>query len=574
MGLIYCFTEKSTGLKYVGLTMKPFLERKYGHLKEAFAGTSASPFKVAIRSYGVENFDDNFTSEILEDGLNDIEIYQREMYWIEKLNTFWYDRDEFGNPCGYNATRGGEGAAWGLGKPVVGINVETFEVLYFNLAREAAEVVKCSVGNITGACNGCGGNHQAKGFVWLYEDEYNDILESGGTAQEYVYLKLNFIVQILEDNSIVAYHRTFEDAAKAVNGSASLICKYCNAECQKNLYKGFRWQYYRDFKRNGARDLRDGKLREVVKVSSEGIVVEEFENVNRAANAADLENKHVWCSCNGERVSALSNGYHYRYKDDFEENGLVIREEISRALDKVLQFKDGEVIAEFESAKSAAEYNSVDPSSVRRCCKGVRRSSINGNSWFMYSKDYAKRGYVGPTSSTKSVVKTDLMGNFLELYETRSEASDNNGIGGNRVSESCSGERKSPFFDPKGKACWFFNESDFYRPIFYTSDGIQTAHATLGSAALQLGIPIREVFLKCLGKVSDRHFYFLDSLGLSEEQYEEIVSNFEEDFFDETEDFSDETTSSTQEEIKEYKTQTEEVAQEVKEIKQMGQFQK
>ena len=559
-------------MKYVGLTMRPFLERKYEHLRKASsAGTSSSPFKVAIWGYGVENFDDNFESEILEDGLTEIEVYQREVYWIKELNTFWYDKDEFGNPCGYNATRGGDGASWGLGKPVIGINVETFEVTRYHLAREASEDLCCSVGSINGACNG-GGARQTFGYCWLYESEYKAILESDiWTPQDYVMFQLNFIIQIAEDDSVVAYHRYTTDAAIAVDGDSSMISDYCNGDMQKTVYKGYRWQYYRDHKVHGIRELRDGKLREVVKVSQEGVVVETFANARQAADTVGLFSIAVWESCNGKRISPLPDGFYYRYKDVFEVSGLIIREVTSRAIDKVLQFKDGILLAEFKSLSAAARKIGVEQSAIGYCCVHKRRSLLKG-CWYMYKTDFEFGGYVGPVAiTTKSVVKTNIDGNFLGRYETRAEAGDSNGINRSTVSKSCHGERKSPFFD-KGIHFWFFNESDYYRAIFYTSDGVQTAFKTLGAAAIQTATPIRDVFLSCLGKVSERHFYFLDSIGLSEEQYEEIVSNFvedeeTEDFSEEIEDFPDET-----EEVKDILENFTEVVQEVQEIKQMGLF--
>jgi len=86
MGIIYCYTNKITGKKYVGQTIHPE-QRKRSHLHEAVKRQSDYYFHRSIRKYGWENFD----YEIIE---HTEHLTDRETHWIRELDTLW--------PNGYN----------------------------------------------------------------------------------------------------------------------------------------------------------------------------------------------------------------------------------------------------------------------------------------------------------------------------------------------------------------------------------------------------------------------------------------------------------------------------------------
>ncbi len=89
MGIIYCYTNRITGKKYIGQTIHPD-QRKRNHLHEATMKNSDYYFHRSIRKHGIENF----TYEILEEMENPDELIIRERHYVETLNTIW--------PNGYN----------------------------------------------------------------------------------------------------------------------------------------------------------------------------------------------------------------------------------------------------------------------------------------------------------------------------------------------------------------------------------------------------------------------------------------------------------------------------------------
>lgn len=98
--IIYKHTSPS-GKSYIGQTMYTIDERFKQHIRASNNGSELM-FHQAIRKYGYENF----SSEIVEVCENDIELNEREIYWIRFYDTY---------KNGYNMTEGG-GIPWNRGK--------------------------------------------------------------------------------------------------------------------------------------------------------------------------------------------------------------------------------------------------------------------------------------------------------------------------------------------------------------------------------------------------------------------------------------------------------------------------
>ena len=129
-GFIYraYYSDKS----YVGKTVD-FYKRKKRHFNDTDNG-SELVFHRALRKYGFENF----TWEILEEGISEHELNEREKFWIKMY-------DSFHN--GYNMTEGGDGS---LGvkhteetiKKLSGINNHNYKNFPAKTLAKAVEVNK------------------------------------------------------------------------------------------------------------------------------------------------------------------------------------------------------------------------------------------------------------------------------------------------------------------------------------------------------------------------------------------------------------------------------------------------
>ena len=102
MGIIYCYTNKINGKKYVGQTINP--EQRYNAHKSNYQNPNHTEYNSlihkAFRKYGFNNF----TYEVLVKGIDDINVLNElETYYIKKFNCQ--------TPNGYNVEAGGKNCA-------------------------------------------------------------------------------------------------------------------------------------------------------------------------------------------------------------------------------------------------------------------------------------------------------------------------------------------------------------------------------------------------------------------------------------------------------------------------------
>lgn len=98
MNYIYCITNTINNKRYVGKTTQTLEERFKEHCRDSFKERcNKRPLYDAMNKYGVENF----IIEELEQVENEVELDEREIYWIQELQTY--------GSSGYNATKGGDG---------------------------------------------------------------------------------------------------------------------------------------------------------------------------------------------------------------------------------------------------------------------------------------------------------------------------------------------------------------------------------------------------------------------------------------------------------------------------------
>ena len=94
---IYKITNNINGNSYIGLDggIVSDLKRWKNHIESVKYRETNMPIHHAMKKHGIENF----SIEVLETCKNTEHLIEREIFWIEKLNTYHN---------GYNATRGGQ----------------------------------------------------------------------------------------------------------------------------------------------------------------------------------------------------------------------------------------------------------------------------------------------------------------------------------------------------------------------------------------------------------------------------------------------------------------------------------
>jgi hypothetical protein len=119
-GIIYCATSPSNK-KYYGLSTFSLVQRKKGHIYNAFIKNIDTYFYNALRKYGFDFFNWEIIEKIESNSKENLlkQLIKKEISYIYKNNT--YDRR-----FGYNSTYGGD----------IGPNKETIEkIKYKNIEK-------------------------------------------------------------------------------------------------------------------------------------------------------------------------------------------------------------------------------------------------------------------------------------------------------------------------------------------------------------------------------------------------------------------------------------------------------
>lgn len=98
MNYIYCITNQINGKRYIGKTTDSIQERFKEHCRDSKKERcNKRPLYDAMNKYGIENFIIEELEQIEDDSI----LSEREIYWIQELQTYGKN--------GYNATKGGDG---------------------------------------------------------------------------------------------------------------------------------------------------------------------------------------------------------------------------------------------------------------------------------------------------------------------------------------------------------------------------------------------------------------------------------------------------------------------------------
>lgn len=224
---IYCYTSPSNK-KYIGQTNKP-LQYRANH-GEGYIGCPA--FYKAIKKYGWSWFENHV--EILATNLDKQEADRLEKYYIKQFDSIKH---------GYNIQSGGEfSPAEILSIPIVGINCQTKEIVFFNSAVEAAKKIHGSNKNITGCLKNRNNGKTSHGYVWVYKTEW-DIMDDIQRQKLFDIMPYDHSIRkkkvlCVETQEV---YNSLKEAAEQYGTYSSGISKCCKGT-QKTA-GGVHWQY-------------------------------------------------------------------------------------------------------------------------------------------------------------------------------------------------------------------------------------------------------------------------------------------------------------------------------------------
>lgn len=228
-GIIYVHINKINGKAYVGQTIQT-LQDRWG---QGSLYSTCTHFYNAIQKYGW----DNFEHKVLECGLNEDELNDKEKYWIEKYNSI---------QNGYNLREGGNNQH---------LTEEHKEKIRLsNIKTKGRQVICLNTGIIydsvtaakkaTGAehiCDCCSGKIKSSGkdsdgnaLLWKYVEDYTGEEEISIIKQKRAKSKVLCIETNIE-------YASAKDAERATGVDSTSIGRVCNGK--RKSAGGYHWEW-------------------------------------------------------------------------------------------------------------------------------------------------------------------------------------------------------------------------------------------------------------------------------------------------------------------------------------------
>lgn len=368
---VYCYTNKINGKKYVGITHRTLKQRKFAHLYESAnekCATYNTPFKRAIRKYGI----DNFQLDLLDCVKTKEEACVLEIQYIKDLQTYYL----FSNSNGYNATTGGELIVRPKDRVFkIGSDYSIFEI-YNSVSEAEAD----NVGDIYLCVSHIDEKYTANKFCWLYEKDYLSM--SKDDLVLFVDNKMQPLYQLDESMNIIKKWSGPKQAAMSLGLNQSNISMCTNGTRIK--CGGFYWMYCHDYFNN--KKIRQNKTnkKKVLQFSKDGCFISSFESLTDAANFFNSTPSIFVDSLKSPNESKeTAHGYVWFYESSYDGSDFVLA--IDKTKKPVYSVDEFGRIECFDSVCEAARKNGVKQSGIFRALKNGCRSAKRH--WYYSDKE-------------------------------------------------------------------------------------------------------------------------------------------------------------------------------------------
>ena len=216
--IVYLVENIINQKKYVGLTTQSLGYRWQQHIYEAFRKNNNRYFYRAIRKYGK----DSFRCSVLEECKDTQELNDKEIYWINKLDSL---KD------GYNLTKGGEGGYKELARKRKSLACQGKK-----FSDEHRKNLSIShMGIMKGENNGMFGRKGVKNSLFG-KKRSKEVCEKISKSKERTPVK-----QYDLDGNYIKTYSSIKQATLDVVGHNANIIKCCKG--QRNKAYGYRWKY-------------------------------------------------------------------------------------------------------------------------------------------------------------------------------------------------------------------------------------------------------------------------------------------------------------------------------------------
>lgn len=318
-GIIYKITNLINGKIYIGQTTSGF-ERRYSskgkgiervYKRHKMFKEYGHPYNKhlldAIDKYGLNNFevDEEFDVAYSRDELN-----KKEMYWIEKYNSY---------KNGYNNNVGGEGnnGYKGLEKEnnpasrkIVQLDLDGNFIKYWECMTYVQDELGILISDICSVCNNQ--KKSASGYMWMYFEDYNKNKDNIKPYYLQAYPKTK-VVQLSLDGKYIETFDSVGIASDCTNSQSSDI--YSCILGNKKTCNNYLWIKESDYDINKSyfKEYSRSSSKEILMFDLKGNLINEFKSLSEASKVTGFWRYNITKNINEEKNPIIDFKFKYKY---------------------------------------------------------------------------------------------------------------------------------------------------------------------------------------------------------------------------------------------------------------------
>lgn len=353
MYLIYCYTNKTNYKKYIGITSRSIEEREASHIYESKNKSNKcydSPFKRAIRKYGIQGF----TREIIDKTDTLEKACELEKFYIKKYKTYY----KYKNSNGYNATIGGELLQMPKDRSIQ-IDANSLEIVkIWDSVAEAEKILNISIYDAINDFYKTSNN-----YYWVYEKD----LDKNNYKHE-IMIKRNYVCQISKERKLIKIWKSSKQASDELNisqGNISMCCIGMRETANENY-----WCFYKDYLSNNYPiKTKDTNKKQAIQFDTNGNIIKIWNSITEASKALNILIGDISESCKDHKRAG---GFLWRLLNDFNGEKIEFVDNNKTKVEKLDNNKN--VICTYDSISEAAKDVDVKYPGICRAIKNNCRS--------------------------------------------------------------------------------------------------------------------------------------------------------------------------------------------------------
>ena len=270
-------------------------------------------------------------------------------------------------------------------KSIVQISLEGEFIKQWDSMADAERKLNINKSHICDVCNNRWGRKSAGGFMWLYENDYEELKYSleftyNNNCGEY---NKEPVVQLSLKGEFIDEYISISEATRAIENTNASKISLCCKNVRKS-HRGYLWIYKKDYDKDKLYiwdGIHEGNKKKIIQLSLGGVFISEYESLSMASELVPntMPSKISLC-CRGDRKSHAN--FIWVFKSDYNENKIYTYNTKHTGKSKgIIQLDlEGRYIKEYTSLSNAERETGISRGNITSCLTGKNKTA-GGYKW-------------------------------------------------------------------------------------------------------------------------------------------------------------------------------------------------